>query len=80
MDLEKVDEAKFLQHHELEKFRREVYENVSIYKERANKCHEKNIWQWIFRVEDQVLLYNFRLKKLFLVKLKVRWFEPSMVS
>lgn len=64
---------------ELEEFRREAYENVSIYKERTKKWNNENIQHWFFREENQVLLYNSRLKP-FPSKLKSRWSGPFMVS
>lgn len=79
MDLEKAGETRLLQLHELEEFRQEAYENASIYKERMKQWHDKNIRQRIFRVGDQVLLYNSRLK-LFPGKLKSRWSGPFTVS
>ncbi|XP_022891640.1 uncharacterized protein LOC111406446 [Olea europaea var. sylvestris] len=75
MDLEKAEEIRILQLHELEEFKREAYENAVIYKERAKQWHDKNIRQRIFRVGDQVFLYNSRLK-LFPGKLKFRWSGP----
>ncbi|XP_022846193.1 uncharacterized protein LOC111368918 [Olea europaea var. sylvestris] len=79
IDLEKTGETRVLQLHELEEFRRESYENASIYKERTKQWHDKNIKQRIFRVADQVLLYNYRLK-LCPGKLKSRWSGPFRVS
>lgn len=79
MDLEKAEETRVLQLHELEEFRREAYENASIYKEMTKQWHDKNIRQRIFRVGDQVLLYNSWLK-LFPGKLKSRWSGPFTVS
>ncbi|XP_022863172.1 uncharacterized protein LOC111383321 [Olea europaea var. sylvestris] len=79
IDLEKAGETRILQLHELEEFRREAYENSAIYKERTKQWHDKNIRQRIFRMGDQVLLYNFRLK-LFPGKLKFKWSNPFTVS
>ncbi|XP_022867696.1 uncharacterized protein LOC111387369 [Olea europaea var. sylvestris] len=78
MDLEKAEETIILQLHELKEFIREAYENAAIYKERTKQWHYKNIRQRIFRVGDQVLLYNSRLK-LFPRKLKSRWSGPFTV-
>ncbi|XP_022843242.1 uncharacterized protein LOC111366778 [Olea europaea var. sylvestris] len=79
MGLEKAGKTRILQLHELEEFRREAYGNASIYKERTKQWHDKNIRQRIFRVGDQVLLYNSRLK-LLPGKLKSRWSSPFTVS
>ncbi|XP_022869597.1 uncharacterized protein K02A2.6-like [Olea europaea var. sylvestris] len=79
MDLEKAGEIRILQLHELEEFRREAYENAAIYKERKKQWHNKNIRQRIFRVGDQVLLYNSR-PKLFPGMLKSKWSSPFTVS
>ncbi|XP_022875671.1 uncharacterized protein LOC111394127 [Olea europaea var. sylvestris] len=79
MDLEKAGETRTIQLHELEEFRREAYENASIYKERTKQWHDKNISLRFFKVGDQVFLYNSRLK-LFPGKLKSRWLGPFIVS
>ncbi|XP_022884032.1 uncharacterized protein LOC111400812 [Olea europaea var. sylvestris] len=43
MNLDKAGETRILQLNELEEFRREAYENASIYKERTKQWHDKNI-------------------------------------
>ncbi|XP_022865912.1 uncharacterized protein LOC111385727 [Olea europaea var. sylvestris] len=58
MDFEKAGETRILQLHELEEFRREVYENAAIYKDRTKQWHDKNIRQRIFRMGDQVFPYG----------------------
>ncbi|XP_022853217.1 uncharacterized protein LOC111374718 [Olea europaea var. sylvestris] len=79
MDLKKAGETRILLLHELEEFRREAYESAVIYKEMMKQLHDKNIGQRIFKVGDQVLLYNSRLK-VFPGKLKPRWSGPFTVS
>nr|GFB20741.1 reverse transcriptase domain-containing protein [Tanacetum cinerariifolium] len=39
-----------------------AYENSLIYKERTKKLHDDKIKNRIFNVDDQVLLFNSRLK------------------
>ena len=63
---------------ELEKLRNEAYDNVIIYKDKANKWHDQKILRKEFKAREQVLLYNSRLK-LFLRKLKSRWSGPYIV-
>nr|GFA42940.1 reverse transcriptase domain-containing protein [Tanacetum cinerariifolium] len=49
----------------------QAYENSLIYKERTKKLHDAKIKNRIFNVDDQVLLFNSRLK-IFSGKLKSR--------
>ncbi|KAL7145400.1 hypothetical protein ABFS83_07G080900 [Erythranthe nasuta] len=69
---------RLLQLNELEEFRNDVYENAKIYKEKTKKWHDKRITKREFRVGDQVLLFNSRLR-LFPGKLKSRWSGPFVV-
>nr|GEZ15289.1 reverse transcriptase domain-containing protein [Tanacetum cinerariifolium] len=62
-----------LQLNELHELRDQAYENSLIYKERTKKLHDSKIKNRIFNVDDQVLLFNSRLK-IFSGKLKSRWF------
>ncbi|XP_022158756.1 uncharacterized protein LOC111025220 [Momordica charantia] len=64
---------------ELEEFRRDVYENAKIYKEKTKRWHDGRIQPRQFEKGQQVLLYNSQLK-LFLGKLKSRWSGPFLVS
>nr|GEY32695.1 DNA-directed DNA polymerase [Tanacetum cinerariifolium]GEY32709.1 DNA-directed DNA polymerase [Tanacetum cinerariifolium] len=50
-----------------------------IYKERTKKLHDDKIKNRIFNVDDQVLLFNSRLK-IFSGKLKSRWSGPFTIS
>nr|GEZ74035.1 reverse transcriptase domain-containing protein [Tanacetum cinerariifolium] len=61
------------------KFLTQAYENSLIYKERTKKLHDDKIKNRIFKVGDQVLLFNSRLK-IFLGKLKSRWSGPFTIS
>nr|GEZ79323.1 reverse transcriptase domain-containing protein [Tanacetum cinerariifolium] len=58
---------------------RTAYKNSLIYKERTNKLHDAKIKNRIFNVDDQVLLFNSRLK-IFSGKLKSRWSGPFTIS
>nr|GEX85758.1 hypothetical protein [Tanacetum cinerariifolium] len=50
-----------------------------IYKERAKKLHDEKIKNRSFNVDDQVLLFNSRIK-IFSGKLKSRWSGPFTIS
>ena len=63
---------------ELEELRNEAYDNARIYKEKTKRWHDQKILRREFKVREQVLLYNFRLK-LFPGKLKSRWSGPYTV-
>nr|GEX90591.1 reverse transcriptase domain-containing protein [Tanacetum cinerariifolium] len=68
-----------LQLNELSELRDQAYENSLIYKERTKKLHNAKIKNQNFNVEDQVLLFNSRLK-IFSRKLKSRWSGPFTIS
>nr|GFD35891.1 reverse transcriptase domain-containing protein [Tanacetum cinerariifolium] len=53
--------------------------NSLIYKERTKKLHDAKIKNRIFNVDDQVLLFNSRLK-IFSGKLKSRWSGPFTIA
>ncbi|GJV13674.1 reverse transcriptase domain-containing protein [Tanacetum coccineum] len=59
--------------------RDQAYENSLIYKERPKKLHDSKIKNRIFNVDDQVLLFNSRLK-IFSGKLKTRWSGPFTIT
>ena len=77
-DFQVVKEKRLLQLNELEELRNEAYDNARIYKDKTKKWHDQNILRKEFRVGDQVLLYNSRLK-LFPGKLKSRWSGPYTI-
>nr|GEU81690.1 DNA-directed DNA polymerase [Tanacetum cinerariifolium] len=54
-------------------------ENYVIYKERTKKLHDSKIKNCIFNIDDQVLLFNSRLK-IFSGKLKTRWSGPFTIT
>nr|GFB33899.1 reverse transcriptase domain-containing protein [Tanacetum cinerariifolium] len=78
-DLKTVGDHQKLQLNELSELHDQAYENSLIYKERTKKLHDAKIKNRIFNVEDQVLLFNDRLK-IFSRKLKSRWSGPFTIS
>ena len=77
-DFQAAKEMRLLQMNELEELRNEAYDNARIYKEKAKKWHDQKILGREFKVGEQILLYNSRLK-LFPRKLKLRWSGPDIV-
>nr|GEZ84380.1 hypothetical protein [Tanacetum cinerariifolium] len=61
-DLKTAGDYRKLQLNELSELRDQAYENSLIYKERTKKLHDDKIKNRIFNVDDQVLLFNSRLK------------------
>nr|GEZ57994.1 reverse transcriptase domain-containing protein [Tanacetum cinerariifolium] len=61
-DLKTMDDHRKLQLNELSELRDQAYENSLIHKERTKKLHDEKIKNRIFSVDDQVLLFNSRLK------------------
>nr|GEU91520.1 reverse transcriptase domain-containing protein [Tanacetum cinerariifolium] len=78
-DLKTVGDHRKLKLNELNELRDQAYEKSLIYKERTMKLHDDKIKNRIFNVGDQVLLFNSRLK-IFLGKLKSRWYGPFTIS
>ncbi|GJR18906.1 reverse transcriptase domain-containing protein [Tanacetum coccineum] len=79
MDLTKAGENRFLQINELDEMRLDAYETSISYKERTKIWHDKRIKAPTnYEKGDKVLLFNSRLR-LFLGKLKSRWYEPFSV-
>ncbi|XP_010485112.1 PREDICTED: uncharacterized protein LOC104763437 [Camelina sativa] len=68
-----------MQLHELEEIRHLAYENSKLYKERTKAYHDKRILTRTFAPNDQVLLFNSRLK-LFPGKLRSRWSGPFTIK
>ncbi|GJR72639.1 reverse transcriptase domain-containing protein [Tanacetum coccineum] len=65
---------------ELAELRDGAYENTRIYKERTKKWHDSRLrGDKDFKVGDQVLLYNSRLK-MYPGKLKSKWSGPNIVK
>ncbi|XP_016173216.1 uncharacterized protein LOC107615685 [Arachis ipaensis] len=67
-----------LQLEELESLRLEAYENAQFYKEKAKAFHDQNIRRKNFKIGDEVLVYNSRLR-LMPRKLRSRWDGPFKV-
>ena len=63
---------------ELEELRNEAYDNARIYKDKTKKWHDQRILRREFKIGDQVLLFNSKLK-LFPSKLKSKWSGPYTV-
>nr|GEZ41831.1 reverse transcriptase domain-containing protein [Tanacetum cinerariifolium] len=78
-DLKTTGDHRKLQLNELNELRDQAYENFLIYKEKKKKLHDAKIKNQIFIVDDQVLLFNSRLK-IFSGKLKSRWSGPFIVA
>ncbi|KAL1204641.1 hypothetical protein V5N11_010744 [Cardamine amara subsp. amara] len=78
-DAKSTFDRRTIQLHELEEIRHMAYENSKIYKERTKAYHDKRIITRNFAPNDQVLLYNSRLK-LFPGKLRSRWSGPFAIK
>ncbi|GJU17573.1 reverse transcriptase domain-containing protein [Tanacetum coccineum] len=75
-----VGESRLMQLNELAELRDGAYENTRIYKERTKKWHDSRLrGDKDFKVGDQVLLYNSRLK-MYHGKLKSKWSGPNIVK
>nr|GEV99737.1 hypothetical protein [Tanacetum cinerariifolium] len=80
MDVTKDGANQFLQVNEVDEIRLDAYESSISYKERTNRWHDKSIKTPInYEKGDKILLFNSRLR-LFLGKLKSRWYGPFLVS
>nr|XP_009766044.1 PREDICTED: uncharacterized protein LOC104217473 [Nicotiana sylvestris] len=77
-DLTSAGKKRFIQVNELEELRLGAYENAKNFKEQTKIWHDKLIRPKIFKIGDQVLLYNSRLR-LFPEKLISRWTGPYNV-
>ncbi|XP_061365658.1 uncharacterized protein LOC133308943 [Gastrolobium bilobum] len=78
-DSKAAGEKRLLQLDELDEFRLSAYESANLYKEKTKLWHDRKITPRDFKVGDQVLLFNSRLK-LFPGKLKSRWSGPFVVK
>ncbi|GKB04924.1 reverse transcriptase domain-containing protein [Tanacetum coccineum] len=80
MDLTLASESRLMQLNELAELRDGAYENTRIYKEQTKKWHDSRLrGDKDFKVGDQVLLYNSRLK-MYPGKLKSKWSGPNIVK
>ncbi|GJW14139.1 reverse transcriptase domain-containing protein [Tanacetum coccineum] len=76
----KTPTSHLMQLNELAELRDDAYENTRIYKERTKKWHDSRLHgDKDFKVGDQVLLYNSRLK-MYPRKLKSKWSCPNIVK
>ncbi|GJU28842.1 hypothetical protein Tco_1172431 [Tanacetum coccineum] len=79
-DLTLASESRLMQLNELAELRDGAYENTRIYKEWTKKWHDSRLHgDKDFKVGDQVLLYNSRLK-MYPGKLKSKWSNPNIVK
>ncbi|XP_061364599.1 uncharacterized protein LOC133308034 [Gastrolobium bilobum] len=78
-DSKAAREKRLLQLDELDEFRLSAYESESLYKEKTKLWHHRKITPRDFKVGNQVLMLNSRLK-LFPGKLKSRWSGPFVVK
>ncbi|XP_010484908.1 PREDICTED: uncharacterized protein LOC104763198 [Camelina sativa] len=78
-DIKSAAKRQLIQLNELDEIRHNSYENAMIYKERTKAYHDKKIIPKSFAPNDQVLLFNSRLK-LFPGKLRSRWSGPFKIK
>nr|GEV83095.1 reverse transcriptase domain-containing protein [Tanacetum cinerariifolium] len=78
-DLINAGDHRKVQLNELNELRDQDYENSLIYKEKIKRIHDSKIKNRFYNIGDLVLLFNSRLK-IFLGKLKTRWFGPFTIT
>lgn len=78
-DIKTTKEKRLIRLNDLNEIRLEAYASSKIYKERTKTFHDKKIIKRDFKVGDQVLLFNSRLR-LFPGKLKSRWSRPFCIK
>ncbi|KAL1193255.1 hypothetical protein V5N11_017088 [Cardamine amara subsp. amara] len=78
-DIKHASDRRLWQLHQLDEIRHMAYENSRIYKERTKAYHNRKIIPRNFAANDQVLLFNSRLK-LFPGKLRSRWSGPFTIK
>ncbi|GKB78817.1 reverse transcriptase domain-containing protein [Tanacetum coccineum] len=78
-DLETTGDHQKVQLNELNELHDQAYENSLIYKEKTKRIHDSKIKNRIFNIDDQVLLFNSRLK-MFSGKLKSCWSGPFTIA
>ncbi|GJS47426.1 reverse transcriptase domain-containing protein [Tanacetum coccineum] len=74
-----IGKHRFLQLNQLDKFWMKAYEHSRAYKERTKRWHDSKIMDKEFQEGEEVLVFNSRLK-LFLGKLRTRWYGSYTVS
>nr|GEY64012.1 hypothetical protein [Tanacetum cinerariifolium] len=75
---DKLDDALWAFHTELNDLHDQAYKNSLNYKEKTKKIHDSKIKNCVFNVGDRVLLFNSRLK-IFSGKLKTHWIGPFTI-
>lgn len=78
-DMKQAGSNRRLQLNELDELRNDAYENAKIYKAKTKAFHDKNISRNSFEPNQQVWLYNSKLK-FFRAKLRSRWDGPFVVQ
>ena len=78
-DLQAAEEKRVLDLNELDEIQLKSYENARIYKERTKRLHDRRIVRKDFKIGQQVLLFNSRLK-LFPGKLRSKWCGPFEIN
>ena len=78
-EIKSAKERRTIQIHELEEIRHLAYESSKIYKEKTKAYHDKWIFSRCFEPNDNVLLFNSRVK-LVPGKLKSRWSGPFTIK
>ena len=79
MNLEMARKKRMLPLNELDELRKNAYESSRIYKEKTRAWHDKHLMHNELKPGQQVFLFNSRLK-LFLGKLRSRWFGPIVIT
>ena len=79
MNFEMVGKKRMLRLNEVDELRQNAYDSSRIYKEKIKAWHDKHLMHNKLKPGQQVLLFNSRLK-LFLGKLKSRWFRPFVIT
>ena len=79
MNFEMAGKKRMLQLNELDELRQNAYDSSRIYKEKTKAWQDKLLLHNELKPGQQVLLFNSRLK-LFLGKLKSRWYGSFMIT
>nr|GEW06198.1 reverse transcriptase domain-containing protein [Tanacetum cinerariifolium] len=78
-DLKTAGDHRKVQINELNELHDQAYENSLIYKEKTKRLHDSKIKNRVFKIGDNILLFNSRLK-IFFGKLKSRSSSPFNIS
>nr|GEX87419.1 reverse transcriptase domain-containing protein [Tanacetum cinerariifolium] len=77
-NLQTAGDNRKVQLNKLNELRDQAYENSLIYKEKTKRILDSKIKDRVFNVNDQILLFNSRLK-IFLGKLETHWSGPFTI-